>query len=112
MKITLRQLEIFSAIATHGHVTRAAEAVSMTQSAASMALAELEQQLDTPLFDRGGRQLMLNEAGRQLLPKALDILDRVREIEATTGNSALSFDLHLAASLTQSVTKNMSQNRL
>ena len=100
MKITLRQLEIFSAIATHGQVTRAAEAVAMTQSAASMALAELEQQLDTPLFDRGGRQLMLNEAGRQLLPKALDILDRVREIEATTGNSAFSFDLHLAASLT------------
>ena len=38
MKITLRQLEIFAAIANHGHVTRAAEAVAMTQSAASMAL--------------------------------------------------------------------------
>jgi len=100
MKITLRQLEIFAAIATQGHVTRAAEAVAMTQSAASMALAELEQQLDAPLFDRTGRQLLLNEAGRQLLPKALDVLDRVREIEATTGNSALSFDLHLGASLT------------
>lgn len=100
MKITLRQLEIFSAIATHGHVTRAAEAIAMTQSAASMALAELEQQLDAPLFDRVGRQLLLNEAGRQLLPKALDVLDRVREIEATAGNSALTFDLHLGVSLT------------
>ena len=39
MKITLRQLEIFAAIANHGHVTRAAEAVAMTQSAASTALA-------------------------------------------------------------------------
>ena len=100
MNITLRQLEIFAAIATLGHVTRAAEAVAMTQSAASMALAELERQLDAPLFDRVGRQLLLNEAGRQLLPKALDVLDRVREIEATSGNSALSFDLHLGASLT------------
>ncbi|MEI7613750.1 MAG: LysR substrate-binding domain-containing protein [Betaproteobacteria bacterium] len=100
MKITLRQLEIFSAIATHGHVTRAAEAVAMTQSAASMALAELEQQLDTQLFDRVGRQLMLNEAGRQLLPQALDVLDRVREIETVTGNASLAFDLHLGASLT------------
>ena len=100
MKITLRQLEIFSAIASHGHVTRAAEAIAMTQSAASTALAELEQQLGTTLFDRIGRQLLLNEAGRQLLPKALDVLDRIREIEAATQSGDLAFDLHLGASLT------------
>ena len=100
MKITLRQLEIFTAIVSHGHVTRAAEAISMTQSAASTALAELEQQLGTTLFDRIGRQLLLNEAGRQLLPKALDVLDRIREIEATTQSRELAFDLRLGASLT------------
>lgn len=100
MKITLRQLEVFSAIAGRGHVTRAAEAIAMTQSAASTALAELEQQLGTVLFDRIGRQLLLNEAGRQLLPKALDVLDRVREIEAATHGGELTFDLHLGASLT------------
>jgi len=100
MRITLRQLEVFAAIAGHGHVTRAAEAIAMTQSAASTALAELEQQLETTLFDRIGRQLLLNEAGRQLLPKALDVLDRVREIEAVTHSGELAFDLHLGASLT------------
>lgn len=100
MKISLRQLEIFAAIANHGHVTRAASAVAMTQSAASMALAELEQQLDTPLFDRIGRQLRLNESGRQLLPRALDVLDRVREIETVTRQGDLAFDLKLGASLT------------
>ena len=100
MKITLRQLEIFTAIVSHGHVTRAAETISMTQSAASTALAELEQQLGTTLFDRIGRQLLLNEAGRQLLPKALDVLDRIREIEATTQSRELAFDLRLGASLT------------
>ena len=100
MKITLRQLEIFAAIANHGHVTRAAEAVAMTQSAASMALAELEQQLGTPLFDRIGRQLRLNETGRQLLPKALDVIDRVRGIETAPLNQELAFDLDLGASLT------------
>lgn len=100
MKITLRQLEVFAAIAGHGHVTRAAETIAMTQSAASTALAELEQQLETTLFDRIGRQLLLNEAGRQLLPKALDVLDRVREIEAATHSGELAFDLHLGASLT------------
>lgn len=100
MRITLRQLEIFAAIASHGHVTRAAEAIAMTQSAASMALAELEQQLGSTLFDRIGRQMLLNEAGRQLLPDALDVLDRVRDIEAATGSSELAFDLRLGASLT------------
>ena len=51
MKITLRQLEVFAAIANHGHVTRAAESIAMTQSAASTALGELEQQLGTLLFE-------------------------------------------------------------
>ena len=100
MKITLRQLEVFAAIASHGHVTRAAETVAVTQSAASMALAELEQQLGTPLFDRVGRQLHLNESGRQLLPKALEVIDRVRDIEAAPRSQELAFDLHLDASLT------------
>ena len=100
MKITLRQLEVFVAVATHGQVTRAAESVAMTQSAASMALGELEQQLAVQLFDRVGRQLLLNEAGRRLLPKAIDTLERVREIEAWSSDSVQAFDLHLAASLT------------
>ena len=100
MKITLRQLEVFTAIAGHGHVTRAAEAIAMTQAAPSTALAELEQQLGTTLFDRIGRQLLLNESGRQLLPKALDVLDRVREIEAAAHSGELAFDLYLGASLT------------
>ena len=100
MKVTLRQLEVFVAIATHGQVTRAADAVAMTQSAASMALAELEQQLGLALFDRVGRQLLLNEAGRQRLPKAIDVLERAREIEALGRDAAQAFDLHLAASLT------------
>lgn len=97
MKITLRQLEIFAAVALHGQVTRAAEAVAMTQSAASMALADLERQLGRPLFDRSGRQLLINENGRQLLPQARAVLEGVRAIE-TAGAAAL--DLQLGASLT------------
>lgn len=100
MKITLRQLEVFAAIANHGHVTRAAESIALTQSAASTALGELEQQLGTLLFDRIGRQLRLNEPGRQLLPKALDVLDRIREIESASDGGQLAFDLDLGASLT------------
>lgn len=100
MKITLRQLEVFAAVASHGHVTRAAVAVALTQSATSMALADLERQLGVQLFDRVGRQLLLNEAGRQLLPRAQEVLDRVRDIEASAGGGDSAFDLHLGASLT------------
>lgn len=97
MKITLRQLEVFAAIALHGQVTRAADAVAMTQSAASMALADLERQLGRALFDRSGRQLLINENGRQLLPQARAVLEGARAIE-TAG--ATAFDLQLGASLT------------
>ncbi|MDR3410201.1 MAG: LysR family transcriptional regulator [Formivibrio sp.] len=100
MKITLRQLEVFTAVATHGQVTRAAQVISMTQAAASMALADLEQQLGISLFDRVGRQLLLNDTGRLLLMRARDVLDQVHDIEAIAHGQDSIFDLHLGASVT------------
>jgi len=100
MKITLRQLEVFNAIASHAQVTRAAQALAMTQAAASMALAELEQQLGVGLFDRIGRQLLLNDTGRLLLTRARDVLDRVHDIETLAHGQDSVFDLHLGASVT------------
>lgn len=100
MKITLRQLEVFNAIASHGQVTRAAEAIAMSQAAASMALADLEQQLGVSLFDRIGRQLRLNDTGRLLLTRAREVLDRVHDIETMAHGQDSVFDLHLGASVT------------
>ena len=65
MRYTLRQLEIFVAIARTGNVSRAAEVVALSQSAASTALAELERQFDCQLFDRNGKLLKLNALGRE-----------------------------------------------
>ncbi len=75
LRYSLRELEVFVAIANHGTVTAAANALAMTQSAASQALATLEHNLATPLFDRIGRRLVLSAKGRQLLPKARALLD-------------------------------------
>lgn len=100
MKITLRQLEIFSAIASHGQVTRAAQAVAMTQAAASMALADLESQLGCLLFDRTGRQLLLNDTGRLLLGRAREVIERVQEIETLAQGQDPVFDLEIGASVT------------
>lgn len=81
MRITLRQLALFVAIARCGNLTQGAQAVFLSQSAGSMALSELEKQLNRPLFQRLGKKLILNEEGKQLLPKAIEILQRAKEIE-------------------------------
>lgn len=78
--ISPRQLEVFGAIATAGSVRAAADQLGLTQPAASMALAELERLLGTPLFDRHQRRLHLNAQGRALLPQAREIVERLREL--------------------------------
>lgn len=81
MKYTLRQLEIFVAVCRAENVSRAAEALSLSQSATSTALSEFEKQFDLQLFDRVGKSLRINETGQQLLPHAVELLDRAKEIE-------------------------------
>ncbi len=101
MRLTLRQLEVFCAICQRGGVTAASSEVSISQSAASQALAELESSLDGALFQRAGRRLILNNRGRALLPRALELLERAREIEAQVRDGAsLPIKLRLAASQT------------
>jgi DNA-binding transcriptional LysR family regulator len=70
MRYTLRQLEVFLATAGHENISRAAESLAMSQSAASGSLKELEQQFEVQLFDRVGERLQLSELGRQLRPAA------------------------------------------
>jgi DNA-binding transcriptional LysR family regulator len=54
MRYTLRQLEVFLAVARTGSVSRAGDEIAMSQSAVSGALADLERQFDVRLFDRIG----------------------------------------------------------
>lgn len=102
MRLTLRQLEVFSAICRTGGVTPAAGEVGLSQSAASQALAELESALEGPLFDRAGRKLLLNERGQALLPRASELLERASDIETMlrSHDSRVETQVRLAASLT------------
>lgn len=99
MRITLRQIEVFAAIARTDNVSRAAESLAMSQSAASSALVELERQFDCPLFDRIGKSLRLNSTGRGLLPQAEDMLARAAEIEGYLAGGVLG-PLAVGATLT------------
>jgi DNA-binding transcriptional LysR family regulator len=100
--ITLRQLEIFVAVARAGQVTQAARTLHLTQSATSMALAQLEKQLDIELFERQGRSLKLTERGRLLLAEGPDLLERVQQLPALLGGRGreLRGELRVAASTT------------
>jgi len=100
MKFSLRQLEVLVAIGRESSVSRAAEALAMTQSATSMALAELEKQFNTRLFDRQGKRLQLNTEGRELLPRAMELLDRAQELESLLEGKAGSGSLRIGATLT------------
>ena len=100
MKYSLRQLEIFVAISRTGSVSRAAEALSLSQSAMSTALSELERQFDLQLFDRVGKSLRINETGQQLLPRAVELLDRAKEIENLLQGHAGFGHMRIGATLT------------
>ncbi|MGE4578520.1 MAG: LysR substrate-binding domain-containing protein [Desulfuromonadales bacterium] len=88
MPISLRQLEIFEKVAACGHVTQASRQLLLTQSAVSMAIAELERLAGTPLFERQGRRLLLNDRGRLILPQAREVLQNARRIEQFLDESA------------------------
>ena len=100
MRFTLRQLEVFVAVAKQESVSRAAESLALSQSAASTSLSELERQSDCQLFDRAGKRLSLNALGRQLLPQAVALLDQAREIERLLSGKTGYGLLELGATLT------------
>jgi len=100
MKFSLRQLEVLVAIGREGSVSRAAQTLSMTQSATSMALAELERQFNTRLFDRQGKRLQLNTEGKELLPRAMELLDRALELESLLEGKTGVGSLRIGATLT------------
>ena len=100
MRYSLRQLEVFLATARYENVTRAAETLAMSQSAASGSLKELERQFDMKLFDRLGKRLQLSELGQQLRPQAESLLEQARSLEqALTGEEVVG-RLEIGATLT------------
>lgn len=102
VNISPRQLDVFVQVAVLGSVRAAAERLHLTQPAASMALAEMERQLDAPVFDRQRGRLHLNARGRELLPLAQELLERHAEFgrRARAEGAALAGELRIGASNT------------
>lgn len=100
MRYTLRQLQVFLAVAHTENLTRAAGDLALSQSAASGALKDLEDQFGVQLFDRVGKRLQLNDFGRAIRPRAESLMAQANELEAALARHAQAGDIKVGATLT------------
>lgn len=77
----LHSLSHFKKIAELQHITRAAEELHVAQPSLSRTIARLEQELGVPLFDRSGKNIVLNDNGKIVLRHADRIFQEIRDIE-------------------------------
>jgi len=84
--VDIQNLSAFIAVSDTGSFSRAAEQLFITQPAVSKRIASLESELNTHLFDRIGKKVLLTEAGYALLPSAQRILAELDESKRAIGN--------------------------
>ncbi|MGK0376131.1 MAG: DNA-binding transcriptional LysR family regulator [Arenicella sp.] len=91
-------LQAFIAVARHESFSKASEQLFVTQPAISKRVASLEDELGTQLFNRIARQISLTEAGKQLLPKAQDLVNQAEDMQryASNLNQDISGNLSVA----------------
>ena len=100
MRFTLKQLQVFLAVASHENVSLAAQELAMSQSAASTSLKELEHRFGLRLFDRIGKRLQLNDQGNTLRSKAAALLAGAEELENSLIGASDIGELKVGATLT------------
>jgi len=79
-KVDVNLLVVLDAILTERNLTRAGDALGMTQPAVSGALARLRQQFDDPILVRQGRTFELTEKGEELVPVVADAMTEVSRL--------------------------------
>ena len=82
--MTLQQLRYVVAIDQYRHFGKAAEACGLTQSTLSLMVKKLEEELDTPLFDRESHPVCPTEVGRRVIDQAKVVLYNVEQISQIT----------------------------
>lgn len=100
LRYSLKQLEVFMAVAAHGTTAAAAEHLALSQSATSSALNTLERSYNVQLFERVGKRLVLSAMGHRLLEQADALLSHARELESSLLGHSMIGDLNIGASYT------------
>ncbi|MFY0592407.1 LysR family transcriptional regulator [Roseivirga sp.] len=80
MNYTLHQLNVFLTVAEFGSITKAAEALHLTQPAVSIQLKNLQDQFDIPLTEVVGRQLYITDFGQEIVEASQNIINEVQVI--------------------------------
>jgi LysR family transcriptional regulator, transcriptional activator of the cysJI operon len=96
----MRQLKIFAAVCDAGNMTRAAEALYMTQPSVSQVIGELEKEYKVRLFERLNHRLYLTEAGERLRIYARQILNLSEQARKELADLAVAGSIRVGASLT------------
>ncbi|MFM7343295.1 MAG: LysR family transcriptional regulator, partial [Betaproteobacteria bacterium] len=84
------EIELFVQVAETGSLSRAAEALHLSNAAASRYLAALEARLGARLVERNTRRLFLTDTGREFHSRARSILSDLRDAEAAVNATALN----------------------
>lgn len=99
-------LRYFWAVAHEGNLTRAAEILHVSQSAVSVQIRKLEEELGQKLFERRGRQLVLSAAGRVALDHADTIFAVGDQLASTLRSGARESRLALRVGALATLSRN------
>ncbi len=109
MHLTLRQIEVFNAVARHRNYTRAAEELHLSQPAVSMQIRQLEESIGLPLFEQVGKKIHLTEGGRQMFSygrSIANLLDQAEEVfEALKGVERGTLTISVASTASHFATR-------
>lgn len=100
MKMTLRNMRIFLAVADCGSMSEAAKHLCIAQPSVSGTIAEIEEQYGIRLFERLGRRLYITATGKRLEEYARQILSSFDAMELDLRNADETTSLRLGATLT------------
>ncbi len=99
INITLKGLEVFTAIVEYGSFSKAAEELYLSQSTISSHLLQLEKTLGQQLFDRTSRkQIKLTRAGEQLYPAAKSVVDQAAAVPEMFNKNTYDYPIVLGTS--------------
>ena len=93
----LKHLKTLIAIVENGSFAAAGEAIGLTQSAISLHVKSLEDELETKLFDRTTRPPRLNTRGRNLIDRARTIVEQCEGLSDIATGEALSGSLDIGS---------------
>ena len=99
----LSQLNYFRVVARHEHISHAAEELRVAQPALSATISKIEKELGVPLFNRTGRNIELNDAGRRLLDHADYMFDKLEEMEQVLARTKEVLENELTLSVSNSM---------